>query len=199
MTENNGFALGWDSPIEQESSFVLLPEGEYNFRVTKMERSQYQPSPTSSIREVSPKADLSITVYDDSGQLSSENVTENLILHSKMEWKLSQFFIAIGQKIPGQAHTPNWNQVVGSTGRCKVEVNRYTNKQGAERENNRIAEFLPPQTQAAPSYQMPPAQPQQTQAYQQATQPNPQALQGAVTDVAQTQGIPQQNNTGFSF
>lgn len=143
---NNNFegALSWDSPIEKESSFTLLPAGEYDFKVDKMNRGTYQPSPNSSIREVSPQAELEITIF---GENETTTVNERLILHSKTEWKLSEFFIAIGQKKQGQPLNPNWALVPGAIGRCEIEVNKYTNKEGQERENNRITKFLPPLTQ----------------------------------------------------
>lgn len=138
MVENQG-ALSWDSPIEKESSFVLLPEGEYEFKVAKMERGQYQPSQNSKIREACPKADLELKIQSTQGEAT---IFESLILHSLSEWKISEFFIAIGQKKKGQPLTPNWAQVPGATGRAKIEVNKYTDKNGNERENNRVAEFV---------------------------------------------------------
>lgn len=143
MVENQG-ALSWDSQIEQESSFILLPEGEYEFRVEKMERSMYQPSPQSKIREASPQAELELKIQSPEGEAT---VFERLILHTATEWKLSEFFIAIGQKKKGQVVTPNWSQVPGATGRAKIEINKYKTNQGQDRENNRIVEFLEPQIQ----------------------------------------------------
>lgn len=143
MAENQG-ALSWDSQIEQESSYVLLPEGEYDFRVEKMERGMYQPSPQSKIREASPEAQLTLKIQSPEGEAT---VIERLILHTATEWKISEFFIAIGQKTKGQPFTPNWGQVPGSTGRAKIEINRYTDKNNNQRENNRIVEFLEPQSQ----------------------------------------------------
>ena len=40
---NEGFALGWDDEFTNEQQeFVLLPEGEYPFEVTQMERARYE-------------------------------------------------------------------------------------------------------------------------------------------------------------
>lgn len=180
-------ALGWDSQISQESSFVILPAGEYDFKVEKMERGSYNPSPNSSIRDISPQAELELTVYSPDGQTAT--VYERLILHSKMEWKISEFFISIGQKKPGEPLVPNWSFVPGSTGRCEIEINKYTNKQGQERENNRVARFLEP-TQQAPSYQQ----------YQTPQQPVQQPMQQQVPQ--QQASVQQQTppaNPGFEF
>lgn len=171
-------ALSWDSEIKQESSFNLLPAGEYQFEVEKMERSQYQPSPKSSIRDVSPQAELHIKILG--GEHGNTTVIERLILHTKTEFKISEFFIAIGQKQPGQPLTPNWNYVIGSTGRCEIEVNKYTNSNGQERENNRVVRFLEPSQQSSPVQQP-------TQQYQQPAQQTPPQQQ------------PQGGNPGFQF
>ena len=62
----------------------------------------------------------------------------------KFSWKLTQFFTSIGQApVVGQPFAPNWNTVIGSKGRAKVEVNSYM-KDGQERKNNRVTEFLKP-------------------------------------------------------
>lgn len=166
---NNGGALGWDDEISQESSYILLPEGEYDFVVEKMERGQFQPSPNSKINEACPEAELTLKIQSPEGEAT---VFERLILHSATEWKLSEFFISIGQKIKGQPFKPNWSQVPGSRGRAKIEINKYTNKQGQDRENNRVDSFLEPTNQ-------PQQQPAANQQPNQTQQPN--------------------NNPGFNF
>lgn len=148
---NNTGALGWDDEISQESSFVLLPEGEYDFVVEKMERGQYQPSSQSKINEASPQAELTLKIQSPEGEAT---VIERLILHTVTEWKISEFFISIGQKQKGQPFRPNWGQVPGSRGRAKIEINKYT-KNGQERENNRVASFLEPAEQPTQQQQQP--------------------------------------------
>ncbi|MFL2076411.1 hypothetical protein [Marinilactibacillus psychrotolerans] len=166
---NNGGALGWDDEISQESSYILLPKGEYDFVVEKMERGQFQPSPNSKINEACPEAELTLKIQSPEGEAT---VFERLILHSATEWKLSEFFISIGQKIKGQPFKPNWIQVPGSRGRAKIEINKYKNKQGQDRENNRVDSFLEPTNQ-------PQQQPAANQQPNQTQQPN--------------------NNPGFNF
>ncbi|MDT2173231.1 hypothetical protein P7H02_20090, partial [Paenibacillus larvae] len=42
MTQNIERELGWDDTIEKDGGeFVLLPEGDYNFTVTKFERGRF--------------------------------------------------------------------------------------------------------------------------------------------------------------
>lgn len=40
-TTANGHELGWDDEIQQESSFILLPEGDYRFTVEKFDRARH--------------------------------------------------------------------------------------------------------------------------------------------------------------
>ena len=40
-TNVQGRELDWNDEIEQESSFVLLPEGNYRFKVEKFDRARH--------------------------------------------------------------------------------------------------------------------------------------------------------------
>jgi len=47
-------------------------------------------------------------------------IRENYVLHSSLEWKLSELFRGIGLKKKGEQLRMNWNLVPGCTGRCQV-------------------------------------------------------------------------------
>ena len=88
-----------------------------------------------------------------------------------MSWKLTEFFGSIGQNpVNGQAFNPNWNTVLGSTGKAELVVNNYKNKDGQDRQNNRVKKFSKPENvqQTQPVQQAVPTQAQQTQQPQQA-------------------------------
>lgn len=181
MTNQFEGALNWDSEISQESSFVLLPEGKYRFKVTGFERAQYTPSPQSKIRDVSPMAELDLSIS--SPEHGSTTVKENLILHTKMEWKISEFLLAIGQKQKGEATNPDWSKIFGAEGWCELEVNKYTNKNGEQRENNRVKQFIAVEDAPQQPVQQQPQtqtvqQPTLNQATQQHTQAAPQGQWG---------------------
>lgn len=127
--------LGWDDEISQESEFTLLPAGDYDFEVTKFERGRSKGS------DKLPASNMAILTIKLSGNGNSTAVTENLVLHTKMEWKLSQFFCSIGQKKHGEPLRMNWSKVTGAKGRCKVKVESYTTDKGEKREINRIEKF----------------------------------------------------------
>ena len=131
-------ALDWSSQISQDDQFELLPDGEYDFVVESMERGRFAGSEKMS---ACPQAKLTLRVKNpETG--NDVKINETLNLHKKMEWKLSQFFVCIGQKKRGEPLAPNWNEVPGSTGRARFVVNEYQ-KEGQTRKNNRVDEYLP--------------------------------------------------------
>lgn len=143
----NGREYGWDDEISRDDEFVVLPEGDYDFEVTAFERSRSKGSdniPPSNM------AVLDIRVSDGT---DCTYVKDYLVLHSKMEWKLSQFFRAIGQKKQGEKVRMNWNAVIGAKGRCKVIVDKYTNDKGQTKENNKIVKYYDYTAPAAPVQQ----------------------------------------------
>ncbi len=121
-----GHELGWDDEIQQESSFILLPEGDYRFTVEKFDRARHAGS--ANIPPCN-KAIVHFRVFSPDG--SSVLVQENLFLHTKMEWKLSEFFASIGMKQKGQAAQMNWSQVCGKSGVCHVKIRTYDKKDGS--------------------------------------------------------------------
>ena len=136
-------ALDWNSEITKDDEYELLPEGTYNFRVESFERGRFNGSEKMSACN---QANLTLAVTDPASGKSGK-IFDTLFLHSKSEWRLSQFFTAIGQKKKGEPLRMNWNLVPGATGRLELTVNRYTKKDGSTGENNRVGKYLPP-TQA---------------------------------------------------
>ncbi|BBI32347.1 hypothetical protein [Cohnella abietis] len=180
---SNERELGWDDEIQKDGGggFTLLPAGDYNFTVAKFERSRFSGSEKMPACN---QAKIELTVHSPQGDVM---VMHNLFLHTKTEGLLSNFFSAIGQKRKGEPLRMNWNAVVGSKGRLKLEVRNYTHK-GEERSNNQVKSFYayedafpngqpPQQTYQQPPQQQNNQQPQHQQSYQQPQyqQPNNQA------------------------
>lgn len=170
--EENEF-IGWgDSFNAEESSFTLLPAGEYSFTVTGFERKIYDGNSTK-IQNGTPYAEIEMEF---TGAEGTTKVIDRLYMVKKWQWKLTQFFTGIGQApIIGQPFAPNWGTVVGSRGRAKLLINEYTSqKTGKENKNNQIDEYLAPSANSGVVSQ-PTTQPQQTyQAPQQQAQPQQQ-------------------------
>ena len=117
-----GMELGWDDEITKESEFITLPEGEYDFIVESFERGRFEGSEKMPACN---KANLTLKVPYEGEQVT---VKDSLLLHTKTEWKLSEFFKSIGHKKSGEPLKMNWNLVPGAKGR--LEISQYTGKNG---------------------------------------------------------------------
>lgn len=136
MSEFMNGEFGWDSAIEHDSEFQLLPEGDYNFRIVKFERGRH---PGSDKLPACNKAILTIELWNGSAKSTIEH---NLFLHTKCEGLLCEFFTAIGQRKHGERLIPKWDQVIGATGTCKVSVREWTsNRDGRTMQSNDIKRF----------------------------------------------------------
>lgn len=160
---NEGYELGWDAEIENEGKeFVVAENGDYNFTVTGFERARFA---GSSKMPPCNQAKLSIKLDMPNGEECV--IKHNLFLHSKTEWKLCEFFTAIGQRKHGERVSMNWNAVIGAHGRCKVSKRSFKNKDGKDLWTNDIDKFYEPdgdlpftmgqQPTQQPTYQQPAA------------------------------------------
>ncbi|MCM1167666.1 MAG: DUF669 domain-containing protein [Ruminococcus sp.] len=136
--------LGWEDEISRDSEFTLIPEGDYNFRVTGFERARHAGS------EKLPPCNKAIVTLEIDAPEGKAYIKHNLFLHSRCEGLLSAFFTGIGQKKHGETLKMNWSAVIGSTGRCKVGIRHWTNNRGEDMQSNEIKRFYEPNN-AAPS------------------------------------------------
>lgn len=137
--------LGWDDEISRESEFILLPEGDYNFKVTGFERARHEGS------ENLPPCSKAIVTLEINSPEGSVYLKHNLFLHTKCEGLLSAFFIGIGLKKHGEPLKMNWNAVIGTKGRCKLGIRTWiSTKTGEEMKSNEVKRFYPPDTPAEP-------------------------------------------------
>ncbi len=136
MDHNNpqGHELGWEDTISVENEYIVLPAGDYDFKVEKFERARFNGS-----EKIPPcnQANLTIVVKDPStGQ--DVRILHNLILHTKCEGFLSEFFRGIGQKKKNEPLRMNWQLVPGASGRCKIVPEEYNGNK-----YNKIKKFYP--------------------------------------------------------
>lgn len=165
--------IGYEGTIEEESGgFTLLPEGDYDFTVSKVTRGRYEGSDKMPACN---SVTVELTIW---GPQDKTIVTERFFLVKKFEWKLSQFFLSIGLKKHGEQLVMRWN-IEGCHGKCKVYVNHYKKQDDSDGQSNKIKKFyaydeqvqtVSPQPSAVPqpTYQAPPQQYQQS--YQQPAQ-----------------------------
>ena len=115
-------ALGWDDEFTNEQQeFVLLPEGDYAFEVTGMERARFEGS-----AKLPPCSMAKLTLKIFGGAKGDTTVTHRLYLHTKTQGLLGAFFESIGQCKRGETFRPRWNEIVGARGWCKLGIREYT-------------------------------------------------------------------------
>lgn len=176
--------LGWEDEIEKDGGdFVVLEAGDYNFTVMKFERGRFA---GSAKMPACNQAKLEITIH--SPEHGDVVVFHTLLLHTKTEGFLSNFFAGIGQKKKGEKLRMNWNTVIGSRGKLELKINKFVGKDGNERTNNEIKTFYP--------YEAPQGQAQQS--YQQPTYQQPPAQQQPMQQTPFPTGTPQQQGGGFT-
>lgn len=144
---NDGKEFSWDDEISNDSTFVLLPKGEYDFEVKLFERGRH---PGSEKLPPCNKAILTLKIFDGNG--NECELKHNLFLHSKCEGMLCSFFTAIGQRKRGEPLKMNWQTVTGAKGRCKIDVREWTSNNGNVLQSNEIKSFIEPKEVAAKGF-----------------------------------------------
>lgn len=139
--------FNWNDTIENDSTFEVLPEGDYDFTVTSFERGRHNGS------DKLPPCNKAILTIEVSNSERKSTLTHNLFLHTKTEGMLTAFFTSIGHRKRGEALRMDWNKVTGARGRCKVSIRKWMGNNGQEMESNQIAKFYEPAESAAPTYQ----------------------------------------------
>lgn len=133
---NNNTGMNWDDVIESDGQeFIILPEGDYTFTVTELERGRF---PGSAKLQACNKATLTLQVKTKEG---IANVRTDIILNRLVEFRVSAFFRCIGQKKHGQRLAMDWNKVVGSRGCAHFKPRTYTDRDGNERQANDVEHF----------------------------------------------------------
>ena len=120
--------FGWDDEIQNEDAFTLLDAGDYEFEIVKYERARHEGS------EKIPPCNKAVVTF----KVGDTVLTENFLLCSTLEWKLSQLFLSVGLKRHGEPLRMDWKALPGKRGVCKVIVHKYNDKNGVQREINRI-------------------------------------------------------------
>ena len=184
MDENQVF--GWDDTgyVAEDTSFEVLPEGEYDFEVRKVLLDRYKKrNSASNIPDNCPMAVVHVmcTKADDAGNTVSGMVFERLYLYSGGLGRISAFFKSIGlipANMPANQPMPMsfksmFDQAPTMTGRCKVTVRTYKDSGGKEQKSNNVR-FLTPDV-AKPTIPQAAAYQPQASAYQPAPAPAPAA------------------------
>lgn len=120
--------LDWDDEIEDDGnggSFITLEPGDYEFEVSKFERSHYTPSASAKTPACN-QANITLKISTDEGDAY---ILDKFPMASSMEWKISAFFRAVGMKKHGEKLKMDWNGSIGKKGKCKI-IKTAGNKDG---------------------------------------------------------------------
>ena len=141
-----GRAFSWDDMISNESTFMLLDEGDYKFRVENYVRGRFSGSAKVS---ACTKVTLTLAILDDAdNKLTS--ISHMFLCESSVEFRISEFFLSVGLKKHGESVPLSYfEKTPGLTGKCHIYKDKWTNDRGEEKENNKIKYFL----DAAPAAQ----------------------------------------------
>ena len=149
--QNSGYQqepeMGWDDVISNDGNeFDVVPEGDYYFTVTNFTRARH---PGSEKMPTCNKAVLTLALtsaWEPTAEKPSVQgeTTVNLFLNRKNEWKLCQFFTAIGQRKHGEEIRMNWNAVLNASGTCAVTQREWTTN-GQKYTGNDVKRFYDPE------------------------------------------------------
>lgn len=147
MADENAKLYDWDDEITDDgyesTEIVLLPEGNYPFKVIKVEKKYYEGSnkiPACNMAKV--------TLLIDGGDLGNGMCTENIYLLDKQEWKAAQFLRSLGLKKHGEP--VKWRLITeanGCEGRCRVIQDTFDGRNGTTT-NNKVDKYFDKEEQA---------------------------------------------------
>lgn len=128
--------LNWDDEITKDTNFIELPEGDYDFTIDHYERSRSRGS------DKLPPSNMAIVFFNVRTPDGEEvQIRENYILHTKLEWKLSELFCGVGLKKKGEPLHMNWNALPGLTGRAKITLD--SDRNDPSKKYNHIGKLYP--------------------------------------------------------
>ena len=137
----NPDAMDWDDEIEPGEGFTVLPEGLAQFEVLRFDKAYKEKGKLGMVHVAVLKM---LFTHKETGETGTKDV--ELPLHRKLQFRLYQFFTAIGQREHGDdgPFAPNWGRVVGELGCCMIKHRTWTGQDGKERTDYEPDKFLSP-------------------------------------------------------
>ena len=131
------FIKDWTWEIKDDGKeFKPMTPGIYPAIISRFEQSEHLGSAKISR---CPKAILTLAV--DSGD-GTVDVKTTLLVHPKMEWKLSEFFRSIGRKRQGEPLNMDWSNLIGQKLLVKIAPRTYPGSDGETHVTNNVERFL---------------------------------------------------------
>ena len=136
LMQNNG-CLDWDAEISGDlPEYLILPEGDYQFRVADMERGRHE---ETDWMPACPQATVTLEIATGEGTALVRTI---FYLHDRGMRKLTAFFRAIRFQKKGQPMKMNWPGVPGAWGRAHFRPRTFTGRDGQEHQANGLAYFI---------------------------------------------------------
>lgn len=131
-----GRELGWDDTIQNDGQdFEPVPPGDYDVTIEKWERGR------SKGEGKLPPCNMAIVYFTIHAPERDVPVRENYILHTSVEWKLSELFCGVGLKKKGEPLRMNWGALPGKKARAKVGI--QPGVKDPTKQYNRIEKLYP--------------------------------------------------------
>lgn len=114
---DEGRELGWDEEIQNDGAdFEPIPSGDYDFIIDHIERGRSKGSAKL------PPCNMAIVYFRVQDRDREVTLRGNYILHTRLEWKLSELFCSVGLKKKGEKASMKWSALPGLSGRMKVDL-----------------------------------------------------------------------------
>ena len=131
------FLKDWTWEIKNDGDeFKPLKPGIYPAKLRRFEQAEHL---GSAKIPPCPKAVLTLAV--DTGDGVQEVLT-SLLVHPKMEWKLSEFFRSIGRKRHGESLQMDWSNLIGQRLLVRIAPRSYVGSDGETHVANNVERFL---------------------------------------------------------
>ena len=121
---------------------TTLPEGIYNFQVTKAEISDYFNKEGGKLPDCTQMV-VHLKLLPPTGELAYSKANFYFIKDRMQLGKLRDFYVSVGLLSADAKQMTITADVAGHYGRAKFEVNKYRDRNGNDRTTNRPAYFLP--------------------------------------------------------
>lgn len=130
--------------------FTILPKGTYPFEISKVEFANYQPKPGKQTGITKPCKQIKLSLLVDGGDKGKAWVNENLFFYPSCMFKIVSVFKACGLIPDNYKGSFPWDQLKGSSGMVKLDVEKYhSTKYGEDREKNIAKTFIKADAPAA--------------------------------------------------
>ena len=139
------FINAWTREIKNDGDeFKPMKPGIYPAVISRFEQGEH---PGSAKIPRCPKAMLTLKV--DTGE-GVQEVRTTLLVHPKMEWKLSEFFRSIGRKKHGEPFRMDWSNLLGQRLLVRIGTRSYIGSDGEEHVTNNVERFVDYDPEAFP-------------------------------------------------